>query len=323
MRRVFLFILASFLFVMSACNSAAVERTPFPTATIPLPTPRPTITPQPTSTQAPATLVAPREPTPSPTPVTYKVQDGDTPIVIANKFGVSVADLMSLNKIDPASLQIGAVLIIPSGPMPEQSGNALLPSPTPGVYTVRGLNVFRTPVGSLECLGEVFNPGPNPLGNVQLQISLLDQADQTLLAEPFLVALQVIPAGQSSPFRLLFTDPPATYAKYSISPLRGEGIDVTTLYADIKVTKSNGSINGAQYRVSGELTNAGKTDATKIRVMVTTYDADKRVIGFRELAVAEGPLAPNAVQPFDISLASSSGSVASFSVSAQALLVTP
>ncbi|HEY3290518.1 MAG TPA: LysM peptidoglycan-binding domain-containing protein, partial [Anaerolineae bacterium] len=175
------------LLLLTACSGSAVERTVQPTGTESLPTPRPSITPRPTSTQAPATLVAPREPTALPTPTTYKVQAGDTPIVIANKFGVSVADLISLNKIDPATLQIGAVLVIPTGPQQTQSGSALLPSPTPGAYTIRGLNVYRTPVGSLECLGEVFNPGPNALGNVQLQISLLDQADQTLVVEPFLV----------------------------------------------------------------------------------------------------------------------------------------
>ena len=314
---------AAVLFMMSACSGAVVERTPVPSATIPLPTPRPTITPHPTPTQAAATLVAPREPTPSPTPVTYKVQDGDSPIVIANKFGVSVADLMSINKIDPATLQIGAILIIPVGPVSAQSNNALLPSPTPGPYAIRGLNVYKTPVGSLECLGEVFNPGPNALGNVQLQISLLDQADQTLLVEPFLVALQVVPAGQSSPFRLLFTDPPATYAKFSITPLRGETVDPASRYAQIKVAKTSGAAKGSQYQVTGELTNADKVDATKVRVIVTTYDAEKRVIGFRDVVVAEGPLAPNAAQPFDITLASSINTVASFGVVAEALLATP
>jgi hypothetical protein len=158
---------------------------------------------------------------------------------------------------------------------------------------------------------------------VQLQISLLDQADQTLLVVPFLTALQVIPAGQSTPFRLLFTDPPATYAKFSITPLRGESVDPASRYAQIKVAKTTGAPSGSQYRVTGELTNTDKVNATKVRVIVTTYDAEKRVIGYRDVVVAEGPLAPNAVQPFDITLASSTNTVGSFGVMAEALQAAP
>ena len=314
-----LVILLCLVFAISACGGSVTARTQVPTATVALPTARPTITPLATTTLAPATMPVPKEATPSPTPVTYVVQSGDTPIVIANKFGVSVADLIALNKIDPATLQIGAVLIIPTGPQAAQASNALLPSPTPAPYAIRGLNVYRTPAGSLECLGEIFNPGPNALGNVQLQITLLDQADQILLSVPFYIALDVVPPGQSSPFRLLFTDPPAAYAKFSITPLRGEAVDPTVRYADMKVTKIDGAPAGSQYHVFGEATNIDKANATGLRFIVTTYDAEKRVIGYRDVALSDGPLAPNAIQAFDVSLASSSPNVASYAAIIQAL----
>jgi LysM repeat protein len=264
-------------------------------------------------------MPVPREATPTPTPATYKVQEGDTPILIANKFGVSVADLIALNKIDPATLQIGTVLIIPTSPQNAPAGNALLASPTPGTLSIRGLNVYRTPVGSLECLGEVFNPSTNALGNVQLQIALLDEADQILLSVPFYVALDVIPPGQSSPFRLLFTDPPAAYAKFSITPLRGETVDPTSRYAQMKVTKVDGAASGSQYRVFGEISNADQVNATKVRLTVTTYDDQKRVVGYRDLMLNEGSLAPNATQGFDVSLASSSTTISSYAVVVEAL----
>jgi LysM repeat protein len=314
-----LIISACFILAVSACGGTVTDRTPVPTATVPLPTPRPTITPLATPTLAPATMPVPRASTPSPTPVTYKVQEGDTPILIANKFGVSVADLIAVNQIDPATMQIGAVLIIPTGPQAAQSGGALLPSPTPTTYSVRGLNVFRTPVGSLECLGEVYNPGPNALGNVQLQIALLDEADQILQSATFFVPSEVIPAQQSAPFRLLFTDPPAAYSKFSVTPLRGESVDPATRYAQMKVTKVDGAPSGSQYRVFGEVTNTDQANATKVRLTVTTYDADKRVIGYRDIELNDGTLQPNVVQPFDVSLASSNATVSSYAVIVQAL----
>ena len=306
--------------VTSACGGAVADATPTVSPTNPLPTPRPTLTPPATATLAPATLPPVREATPSPTPVTYVVQEGDTPILIANKFGVSVADLIAVNNIDPAALQIGQTLIIPIGPPSSgPQGSALLPSPTPTPLQIRGLNVYRTPMGSLEALGEVFNPGPDSIGNVQLEISLLDEAGQTLMTIPFFVAQELVRPNATSPFRVLFTDPPAAYSQYNIVPLRGEVIDAAARYANLTVTKNEGAPSGSQFRVFGEITNSDVVNAGRVLLVVTTYDPDGRVIGYRQAILSEGPVTPNQVLPFDISLASSSPNVAKYAVSVEAL----
>ena len=306
--------------ISAACGGAVADATPTVSPTRPLPTPRPTLTPPATATLAPATLPPLREATPSPTPVTYVVQSGDTPIVIANKFGVSVADLIAINNIDPAALQIGQTLIIPIGPSASGAqSSALLPSPTPTPLEIRGLNVYRTPTGSLEALGEVFNPGPDAIGNVQLEISLLDKSGQTLLTVPFFVAQEMVRPNATSPFRVLFTDPPAAYDRYSIVPLRGEVIDPAARYASFTVTKSEGAPSGSQFRVFGEVTNADTVNAGRVLLVVTTYDPDGRVIGYRQTVLSEGPVAPNQALAFDISLASSSPNVARYAVSVEAL----
>lgn len=68
-------------------------------------TPTPALTPTPTP--------APR-PTPSPTVTVYAVQAGDTLSGIAERFGVTVEDLVRVNRIvDPDSLQVGQELTIP------------------------------------------------------------------------------------------------------------------------------------------------------------------------------------------------------------------
>ncbi len=67
------------------------------------PTPAPTPTPTP----------APR-PTPSPTVSVYTVQAGDTLSGIAERFGVTVEDLVRVNRIlDRDSLQVGQEVTIP------------------------------------------------------------------------------------------------------------------------------------------------------------------------------------------------------------------
>ncbi len=87
-----------------------------PAASTPRPTPAPTATPVPSG--------------PSPTPVTrvedgrltYVVQEGDYPELIAQKFGISTEELLAANPgIDPRGLHIGDVLIIPT-PTPTPEG---------------------------------------------------------------------------------------------------------------------------------------------------------------------------------------------------------
>jgi len=75
---------------------------------------------------------------------TYTVQAGDTPYDIAQRFGVSVEELMEANDItDPASLSVGQKLIIPGqepGLVPEGTATPEGETPTPsaeGVYIVQ------------------------------------------------------------------------------------------------------------------------------------------------------------------------------------------
>jgi LysM repeat protein len=77
---------------------------------------------------------------------TYTVQAGDTPYDIAQRFGVSVEELMEANDItDPASLSVGQKLVIPgqeSSVVPEATATPEGETSTPtvtaeGVYIVQ------------------------------------------------------------------------------------------------------------------------------------------------------------------------------------------
>ncbi len=290
-----------------------------PTATVELPTPRPTVTPRATPTLSAATAPPPNVPIATPTAIIYVVQTGDTPIEIANKFGVSAADLIAANNnIDATRLQIGQSLVIPNAQQQAalQSG-ALLPSPTPEALQVQGINVFRTAAGSLECLGEVFNPGQTSLNNVQLQLNLLDENGSILKTATFFVALEVIAPNSSSPFRILFTDPPANYSKVSINALRGESIDPAGRYTGLKINNPAGAVAGQQYKVNGEVQNTDNVAATKVRVIVTTYSDKNEVIGYRYITLND--MNPGDKQPFEVTMTSSNPNVARFAAVAEGL----
>ena len=318
------------LFVVLALSLAACSAspdanvTPSPSPTLALPTARPTATLRATPTFAPATAPPPNVPLATPTAVVYVVQPGDTLIPIANRYNVSVQDIVAVNNnLDATKLQVGQQLLIPVGGGVQQplQDSALLPSPTPAPFQVRGENFFRTAAGSFECLGEVFNPGQSSLNNVQLQINLLDDANNVLKSATLYVSLEVIPPNGSAPFRVLFTDPPPTISRVEVKPIRGEAIDPAVRYANVQVTKQSGAPAGNQYRVVGEVTNQDEAAARKVRLIVTTFDENNKVIGYRFLNLSNDAVQPKQILPFDVTLTSATQNVARFAVVAEALKV--
>ena len=92
-------------------TASARTSTPAPKATEPPPTEAPATPtpPAPQDTPSPGTTA-----TPASVGQTYTVQDGDFPAKIAEKFGVSLEDLLAANPgINPTGMHIGDVIIIP------------------------------------------------------------------------------------------------------------------------------------------------------------------------------------------------------------------
>ncbi|MFN4293295.1 MAG: LysM peptidoglycan-binding domain-containing protein [Thermoflexales bacterium] len=304
--------------IISGCSGAVSNQTPTPPPTVALPTPRPTLTPRPTPTLAAATPPAPSQPAATPTPVIYIVQAGDTLIPIANRFGVSVADLIAANgNLDATRLQIGQRLIIPQLRQSAPSDGSLIPSPTPVPYEIRGLNSVRSPAGSLDVIGEVFNPGPTGMGNVKVLVTLQDDAGNALQSAVASVPLSAVPVNQTSPFRVLFTDPPQGFTKFVVTPLRAEAVDPRAFIVPLAVRNVIGRPDGPQFRVNGEIANATAETARQARLLVTIYDAERRVVGYRYFTLSEAPLGPNEALPFDVLLTTATPNVASFAVYAE------
>ena len=127
---------------LSPEDIATPSDTPSPEATpTPIPTEQPTEAPTLTSTPSPAPL----PPTAAPTatqaaatkappaggkPTTYAIRSGDTLLVIANRFNVTLDALLAANNLSVRSvLRIGQQLVIPASGAPIQPIST--PSPTP------------------------------------------------------------------------------------------------------------------------------------------------------------------------------------------------
>ncbi|MBL7063016.1 MAG: LysM peptidoglycan-binding domain-containing protein [Anaerolineae bacterium] len=276
--------------IASAPTSALAASTPtfHPTATAPL-----------------LPLAATATPTITPTPVTHVIQEGETLLSIAYEYGVSLQALQAANDIEnPLLLQIGQELVIPIGEeTTETTLGLLLPTPTPLPFSAQAVAFYETPVGGLECLGEITNTTALTLTNVLVRVTLHDDTGAALMAGDALAAVDLIPPGSRSPFRILFTAPPTTWASPQVTIIRGEAAGaLAAAYVPITVTEVESQPSGSQFQVSGIVRNdSAEQAAGHVSVIVTTYDAQGLVTGFRQGTVeTEGPLAPGATAPFTL-----------------------
>jgi LysM repeat protein len=287
------------------------------------------ILPSPTlrSTFAPQMLtpVPTNTPLPTPTPVIHIVAPGDTLLGIALQYGVTLDDLQQVNGVlRPELLQIGQQIIIPVASSRSSSGGSaqfLLPTPSPATIVVTGTARYLTPVGSLWVLGEVFNPGDQPLENVQVRVGLMNNAGVEIGSDFTFTVLDFVPAGGRSPFGILFADPTAEIAGFQAFVVRAEpSYNNQVRYARLQVTNPAITQTDGTYHVTGSIVNAGTTQANGATVVVTVYDDQHRVTGYRQMSIPDKQLVAGATTTFDMTVAPdpSAPRVSDFTVTAEA-----
>jgi len=289
----------------------------------PPPTPTPPIaasaTPRPTATFLPGAYLTPIPatptftPVPTPTPIVHQIESGDTLFGIAIEYGVSLDALLVANGIEANDLlSIGQIIIIPTAEpesgsttgMAAPVGNQILPTPTPVMVPTTGVALYQTPAGGLWCLGEVVNTTGGPLTNLQLQVVLVAADGTPLLARTTLAAADYLAPEARTPFAVLFEQPPAGVADVTVVLLRAEAISaITAAFVPLDVTDVIGGVSGPQYRVTGALSNHTGYTVSRIAVVITLYDSNARVIGYREKVTTEEILLENGQsRAFDVLL---------------------
>jgi hypothetical protein len=179
----------------------------------------------------------------------------------------------------------------------------LLPTPTPLPFGVRGVAFYETPVGSLWCLGEVVNTTEFTLTNVQVRVMLFDAAGERLTEGDAFAAADLIAPGERSPFGILFTNPPPEWTSPQVAIVRGEAAGtLSDSYVPIAVIEAEAQPAGSQIQMSGAVQNTSADQAASgVSVIVTTYDAEGLVTGFRQGPVeVDGTLAAGTTAPFSL-----------------------
>jgi hypothetical protein len=171
-------------------------------------------------------------------------------------------------------------------------GNQILPTPTPVNVPTAGVALYQTPAGGLWCLGEVVNTSAGPLTNLQLQVTLVAADGTPLLSRTVLASADYL-APAPATFAVLFEKPPAGVAAANVVLLRAEAITaITAAFVPLDVSDPSALSPG---RIPGERRVVNRTGYTvsRMTVVVTLYDADARVIGYREQVTAADVLLDN------------------------------
>ena len=151
--------------MLAACGQVVTKPTTMPPTMTPTVTSMASPTVKATVTPAPYTPEPTATPTIEPTPVVHTIASGETLIVIARQYGVSVQSIQEVNGItDPRTLRVSQEILIPTDPEAQLGAGTPTPEPTPLTLEIGPVHFGTEKSEGLWGLGEVKNPGDGSTG---------------------------------------------------------------------------------------------------------------------------------------------------------------
>ena len=306
-RRISLWVGLVMLTIGGACTPTST-----PTLTTRTPdtrlTPYLTAIPVPTSTPMQPPLVTRVPVLPTPTPFTYTVEEGDTLLGIAAKFGVSLEELRVANpSVDPHFLSIGATILIPTGG--GELGAFALPTPVPVTLVFGAPSCYSTADRGVWCSLVVKNEHQQNLENLSALVTLYDESGQRLDGLVALPPINLLQPGQQLPLVAFFAllDGRGNTANAQIQTASMVPLD-DTRYLPVSLELQEVVIHehGQFARVRGDLALAFQDGAESqpthlVRLALIGYGADGGIVGARRWE-SKTKLAPGASQTFQASV---------------------
>lgn len=308
------------LWMMLALAACAAPTAPAPATVTLLPLPANGLSGNETPSVSPATPIIIASPTPTATPVTHVVKEGETLISVAVDYGVSLEALQAANPgVSARFLSVGAVLLIP---MTDATTVSLVVAPTPLAVAFGAPACHLLASGAMYCFVEARNPNAVALEAITARVTLagmdgLPLAD--VLAQP---ALDAVAAGGAVTLAAYFENPPGNIAAIGVTVVTAFPLaDSAERYLPIEVAAVGVEQSGLEWAVTAQLRNGSATNAAKVKLALTLYDAADAIIGYRQQSV-ESRLAVGDAQTVTISAtplrgAGASGAVVRYTLQAQ------
>ena len=266
-------------FILAACSSVEVENTPLATTTLRSVTSY-TPTSKPASSLTPIGTSFPAGPTP--TPFVHIIQQGETLLEIAFRYGVQFDDIVLVNpQIDPNLLRIGEEIRIPGSD--GEPVEILLPTPTPIPVQIKTLDCHESPTLAFICMVSITNNEEFMIAGVAAHITLHDWDGQVLDNQIVYAPLNQIPTGQEIPLIAIFDRKPSGYSDFHVDLLSAVQVaDLIDELPEIDVVDTQTIYKAAKTlaEVSGTLSIvAHEGDELLVRVVGVVFDAKGEPIG--------------------------------------------
>jgi len=278
----------SALVVLAAVGCSTTVITPTPAATVTLRPYRPAI-PE-------ATVTPPREPfvpevTPQPTatPFTHTVEQNETLLIIAARYGISLEVLLASNPgINPRLLSIGQQLTIPGA----EGGQLIpeLPTTTPVPVLLSEAACYPTISGGLACLAAVSNLTDEAVEGVMVQLTLFSASGETSGSTQAYTPLNLLRPGGTLPVAATFPAPvPQPFIVRTKLLGAIPAADPSTRYHEVTLGQAAflPSFDGMVWTVSGDaqITQGEEAVVGRLVILVMGLDLKGQIVGFTEIEV--------------------------------------
>jgi LysM repeat protein len=272
------------LLILNGCTPIKTP-TLDPTATLNPFEDRPT--PVNTSSSPIPVTVAPLGPTA--TPFVHIVQQGETLLGIALRYGVTLDDLLLVNPgIDPRILSVGQDLRIP-GPGGEPV-DMLLPTPTPIPLDLGQVYCYPTTGEYVRCLLKVTNSIDAPVEAVSVQVALFNDSGDLLEQAQASSLTRVIPQSQAIILAASFNLSPGqifTAQAELISAVQVSNPEERLIEVELRELKLEKRTNDRLYQFEGliELREDQPQGDVDLTIQAFGYNADGEPIGSNALQI--------------------------------------
>lgn len=186
--------------------------------------------------------------------------------------------------------------------------------------SVVSVNALPTSIGPV-VVGEVRNASNGPVEGVQVGVSLTDKAGKSIGDQVGFTLLHILPPGAKAPFSIPYTGGRRDVSKVSATVMAEP--KVASSFEVVQVTNKAGTTLGNDYEVTGTVTNSSSTPVNFANTVVTFYDKGGAVVGAAHDVSDATPIAPGGTTSFTVLLQEQGGSVATYSLEAEAQVVTP
>lgn len=236
------------------------------------------------------TIIPSPLPSPSATPRTYSIKQGDTLLGIALLYGVTVDAIQAANpQLNPNLMVVGSTLIVPAGADAKAPADSL-PTATPLPVRLDGVHCAAGQDGGAWCFVVAHNPQKRGIESVSVVIRIADENGKSMQSQVAYSMLNLLPGKGTLPLAVYFPAPVPKTIQASAELLTALPVDVGNnryLPARLDKVKTDILADGLSAKVSGVVTlDKGSATAHQVWVLLVAYDASRQVIGLRRWEIA-------------------------------------